>query len=101
MSMKRLFTPILMIWLCALAATAQTFTLQGKVTDEQGNPVELATVSCLKQGKVALTSLKGEYSMTLESQDSVVVRFSMVGYKSKETRAAQPQRQANAADSAL
>ena len=84
MSMKRLFTPILMIWLCALAATAQTFTLQGKVTDEQGNPVELATVSCLKQGKVALTSLKGEYSMTLESQDSVVVRFSMVGYKSKE-----------------
>ena len=84
MSMKRLFTHILMIWLCALAATAQTFTLQGKVTDEQGNPVELATVSCLKQGKVALTSLKGEYSMTLESQDSVVVRFSMVGYKSKE-----------------
>ena len=81
--MKRILTQILMI-LFAATAMAQTFTLQGKVTDEQGNPVEMATVSCLKQGKVALTSLKGEFSMQLQSQDSVVVRFSMIGYKAKE-----------------
>ena len=74
----------ILMMLCTTMVNAQTFTLQGKVIDEQNNPVELATVSCMRQGKVALTSLKGEFSLQLESQDSVVVRFSMVGYKTKE-----------------
>lgn len=64
-------------------AKAQSFTLQGRVTDEQMNPVELATVAVAGQGKVAMTSLKGEFSMQLQSADSVVVRFSMIGYKTK------------------
>ena len=53
----------------------QSFTLQGKVTDEDMNPVELATVAVLSQGKVTFTNLKGEYSMQLASADSVVVRW--------------------------
>ena len=77
----------IMILLMALAfsinAIAQTFTLRGKVTDEDQNPVELATVACLKQGKVVMTSLKGEYSLTLQSADSVVIQVSMIGYKTK------------------
>ena len=64
-------------------AMAQGFILQGRVTDTENNPVELATVSVVKQGKVALTSLKGEFSMHLQSADSVVVKFSMIGYKTK------------------
>ena len=62
---------------------AQTFTLQGRVTDEKMSPIELVTVSVLSQGKVALTSLKGEFNLTLHSDDSVVVKFSMIGYKTK------------------
>ena len=72
MSKKLAF--LLILILCGLQAEAQTFTLQGKVTDDQMNPVELA---------VAMTNLKGEFEMTLRSEDSVVVRFSMVGYKTK------------------
>ena len=72
-----------MAWAFSINAIAQTFTLRGKVTDEDQNPVELATVACLKQGKVAMTSLKGEYSLTLQSADSVVVQVSMIGYKTK------------------
>ena len=75
-----LFT-IALLWL--VAATAQTFTLQGKVTDSDMSPIELATVSVLSQGRVAMTNLKGEFSMQLQSADSVVVKFSMVGYKTK------------------
>lgn len=74
---------MLMLTTFGINAIAQTFTLRGKVTDEQQNPVELATVSCLKQGKVAMTSLKGEFSITLQSADSVAVQFSMIGYKTK------------------
>ncbi|WP_443702197.1 carboxypeptidase-like regulatory domain-containing protein, partial [Prevotella sp.] len=67
----------------SLAMMAQTFTLQGRVTDSNNNPVELATVAVAKQGRVTMTNLKGEYSIQLHSADSVVVRFSMVGYKTK------------------
>ena len=62
---------------------AQTFTLQGRVTDNDLNPIELASVSVLSQGRATVTSLKGEFQLTLMSQDSVVVRFSMLGYKTK------------------
>ena len=62
---------------------AQGFTLQGRVTDQENNPIELATVSVVKQGKVALTSLNGEFSLHLQSADSVAVKFSMIGYKTK------------------
>ena len=69
--------------LLSLSLNAQTFTLQGRVTDEKLSPIELATVSVLSQGKVTLTSLKGEFSLTLHSADSVVVKFSMIVYKTK------------------
>lgn len=69
--------------LVTVTASAQTFTLQGRVTDENNDPIEFASVSCLKQGKMTMTSLKGEYSMQLHSADSVVIKFSMIGYKSK------------------
>ncbi len=66
-----------------LRMMAQDFTLQGKVIDDENNPVELVTVSVASQGKVAFTSLKGEFSLNLHSSDSVTVKFSMVGYKTK------------------
>ena len=69
--------------LVTVTASAQTFTLHGRVTDENNDPIELASVSCLKQGKMTMTSLKGEYSMQLHSADSVVIKFSMIGYKAK------------------
>ena len=67
--------------LVTVTASAQTFTLHGRVTDENNDPIEFASVSCLKQGKMTMTSLKGEYSMQLHSADSVVIKFSMIGYK--------------------
>lgn len=69
--------------LVTVTASAQTFTLQGRVTDENNDPIEFASVSCLKQGKMTMTSLKGKYSMQLHSADSVVIKFSMIGYKAK------------------
>lgn len=72
------------ICLCAfVSAQAQTFTLSGRVIDENNAPVEFASVSCPKQGKMTMTSLKGDYSLQLQSADSVEIRFSMVGYKTK------------------
>ena len=77
---------IIIFTICLIATLkmmAQEFTLQGRVMDDDNNPVELVTVSVLSQGKVAFTSLKGEFSMRLHSADSVAVKFSMIGYKTK------------------
>lgn len=81
--MKQKFFIIIICLIVTLKMMAQEFTLQGRVTDDDNNPVELATVSVVSQGKVAFTSLKGEFSMHLHSADSVAVKFSMIGYKTK------------------
>ena len=72
-------------------AIGQSFTLQGKVSDKDGNPIELASVMVVSQGKLAMTNLKGEFHIQLHSADSVKVRFSMIGYKSKERVLRRPQ----------
>lgn len=66
------------------AVSAQSFSLTGKVVDEENNPIELATVSCLSQGKVTMTDLKGEFSINLKSADSVEVKFSMIGFNARK-----------------
>ena len=74
------YITLLIAVLMSTAALADGFTLKGKVIDEESNALELVTVSCLAQGKVTMTNLKGEFSLDLQSADSVEVRFSMVGY---------------------
>ena len=70
--------------LTSFVALADDFTLKGKVIDEDNNALELVTVSCMEQGKVTMTNLEGEFSMTLRSADSVEVRFSMIGYAARK-----------------
>ena len=67
-----------------MTASADGFTLKGKVVDEEEHALELVTVSCLAQGKVTMTNLKGEFSIDLQSADSVEVRFTMVGYGARK-----------------
>ena len=90
---KYLKTSILFVLFLMVTQVAigQSFTLQGKVSDKDGNPIELASVMVVSQGKLAMTNLKGEFHMQLQSADSVKVRFSMIGYKSKERVLRRPQ----------
>ena len=85
--MARWNSRIALIILCLIVnitARADGFTLKGKVVDEDERALELVTVSCLAQGKVTMTNLKGEFSINLQSADSVEVRFTMVGYGARK-----------------
>ena len=75
---------LFVLLLNALSAWGDSFTLKGKVVDEDEQALELVTVSCLAQGEVTMTNLKGEFSINLKSADSVEVRFSMVGYATRK-----------------
>ena len=82
---------MLVMLMTGLSVMGQTFTLKGLVTDDEGKALELATVSCVEQGKITMTNLKGEYQMQLHTADSVVVRFSMVGYTPRSRTLRKPQ----------
>lgn len=81
---KRRIVTTLVLLVLSLSAVAQSFSLSGSVVDNDGNPIELATVACVSQAKVTMTNLKGKFSLQLQSADSVIVRFSMVGYKTRQ-----------------
>lgn len=82
---QKVITIVLVLLLSiAMPLRADDFTLKGKVVDNEENALELVTVSCPRQGKVGMTNLKGEFTLTLQSADSVEVRFSMVGYASRK-----------------
>ena len=74
----------ILLFSLTLPLHADDFTLRGKVVDNEEKALELVTVSCLKQGKVTMTNLKGEFTLNLQIEDSVEVRFSMVGYASRK-----------------
>ena len=82
MKIKTAILQIIFALICA-NTNAQTFTLQGRVIDENNEPIEFASVACTQQGKMTMTSLKGDYTIQLQSADSVAIRFSMIGYKTK------------------
>ena len=73
---------MLLVIACAMCLTgfADDFTLKGKVVDEEEHALEFVTVMCPTQGKVTMTNLKGEFSLDMQSADSVEIRFSMIGY---------------------
>ena len=84
--MKQAFirhTILTVVLLLSTMASAQSFKLKGRVTDENGNGLELATIACVEQAVVTMTNLNGDFNMTLQSTDSVVVRISMIGYKTR------------------
>ena len=87
------YTVLVIVLLMSMTAFADDFTLKGKVVDENERALELVTVSCLAQGKVTMTNLKGEFTLHLKSADSIEVRFSMVGYAQRKRVFRTPKKQ--------
>ncbi|MGM9703775.1 MAG: carboxypeptidase-like regulatory domain-containing protein [Prevotella sp.] len=83
-TLRRHIIAAVVLLVSSVSALAQSFTLAGSVVDNDGNPIELATVACVSQAKVTMTNLKGKFCLQLQSADSVVIRFSMVGYKTRQ-----------------
>lgn len=61
----------------------QLITIKGKVTDEQGMPIPLATVLHKETGTTTATNANGEYNINVPQTSGTLV-FSIVGYQTKE-----------------
>ena len=83
---------LLSLLLCAANMSAQQeeepadtakVHLKGKVSDEHQDPIPLCQVRIEGQPFGTTASLEGQYSLTFQTADSVVVVYSMMGYETR------------------
>lgn len=70
--------------LVASALPAQKVTFKGRVTDENRNPIEIANIKVVGESVGTVADLNGNYQLTCESRDSLVLSFSMLGYQTRK-----------------
>ncbi len=82
----------LLLWLASSTfLPAQNVTIKGTIVDDERNPVEMAVVRVEGGTLVGTTAdLKGRYSLTCKSADSLVVIFSMLGYDTRKRTLKEP-----------
>lgn len=80
----RLYITALLLILLSQGATAQKVTIKGRVTDLNQKPIEIANVSIVGKPIGTVCDLNGNYSLTCESSDSLVVAYSMIGYQTRK-----------------
>ncbi|WP_455783003.1 carboxypeptidase-like regulatory domain-containing protein, partial [Coprobacter fastidiosus] len=65
--------------------------ISGKVIDADNQGLELVNVRIGGTTQGTLTDLKGEYELTVASQDSIEIIFSCLGYRTEKRILAAPQ----------
>lgn len=85
---NKILNSVWLLLLFAMAATnvyAQRRTrVFGVIKDDQGAPIELASVRAVGQNALTFTNLKGEYNLWCASEDSVRIVYSMIGYETRK-----------------
>ena len=80
-----------LLYICTLGIWAQaaddgghTAIISGTITDDEHQPLEIATIKVEGQMAGTVSDLEGKYSVTVQSTDSVVLTFSMIGYQTRK-----------------
>lgn len=88
---NRLLYIVLLLLLHLPILAQQKVKIGGTITDENGQPVELATIRLEGTAIGTVSNLKGRYSLTFAPRDSVVVIYSMLGYNTRKRTLVNPQ----------
>ena len=63
---------------------AQKVTIKGRVTDENHKPIEIANISIVGSTNGTTADMRGNYIITCQSKDSLVIAYSMIGYQTRK-----------------
>ncbi len=77
----KLLALIALIALTVFGVAADNVRISGKVTDNEGKPVEFGTVRIAGTAIGTNTDLKGLYSLSVAERDTLQVVFSCIGFK--------------------
>ncbi|MBQ8957734.1 MAG: TonB-dependent receptor [Bacteroidales bacterium] len=80
----RFLIALVFLSLTAVAQQLPTGLLYGKVTDEQGHPIEMANVIVPELLVGQTTNTRGYYELSVLADTSLTVHFSFVGYEQKK-----------------
>ena len=84
MRSKLILIALLFLSFVAPAQNLPVATLYGKVTDENGHPIEMANVVVLDLLVGQTTNSKGYYELSVLSDTNLVVSFSFVGHETRQ-----------------
>lgn len=87
---RKFFILLLLLLSIVTEATAQRCRVFGVVKDQNGAPIELANVRILGTSIGTSCNLKGEYSLSFESRDTLTVQYSMIGYETRKRQLRSP-----------
>lgn len=82
---------IILLLLFTFPVLAQQVKIGGVITDDNGEPVELATVRIEGTAIGTVSNFKGKYSLKFNSRDTVTVVYSMIGYNTRKRTLINPQ----------
>ena len=86
--------PTFILVVCLLFLTVKCFSqevvLKGKVLDDKNAPIELAQVFVEGQLVGTRCNLKGEYELSFQTADTVIVAYSMMGYQTRKRKLVSP-----------
>lgn len=82
--MQKTVLIISLLFISIIGLAQQKVKIGGTITDEHGSPIELAIVRLEGTAIGTLSNLKGRYSLTFQSQDSIVIIYSMLGYQTRK-----------------
>ena len=84
MRARFIFIALFLLSFSAMAQHLPTGMVYGKVTDEQGHPIEMANVLVLDMLVGQTTNARGAYELSVLSDTTFVISFSFVGYEQKQ-----------------
>lgn len=74
-----------------MSVYADNIKLHGKVTDENNQPIEFASVRIEGTAIGTMTALDGGYSLTVPAADTIRVKFTYIGYDDAHRRLIDPE----------
>ena len=79
-----IFTHIVGVWAQTMNDDERTVVISGTITDDEHQPLEIASVKVEGQMIGTVSDLEGKYSLTVQSTDTVTITFSMIGYETRK-----------------
>lgn len=87
--MKSHIVALFLLLTIGLQAIAQV-NITGKVTDDNNSPIEFATIRMVGTALGAYSNLKGEFSLSVPSTDTLMIEVSCLGYASVKRQYVKP-----------
>ncbi len=87
---KQFFAAVIVLSAITQTVCAQRVRIHGRVSDENGEPVELATVNESQQMVSTMTDLNGRYDFSVPYRDTVEIVFRMIGHETRKRTLTSP-----------